>query len=107
MYKRQKDTRIRISLELEREAANLKNIKQRYQANLDTEAFLLQKLSYLKTNSPQSSSSLVLAHLAEIQTTEENLVKTRRARRNIDLEFLIWDEDAWRSGNSLTSKLRR
>ena len=104
---RAKDTRIRISLELEREAANLKNIKQRYQANLDTEAFLLQKLSYLKTNSPQSSSSLVLAHLAEIQTTEENLVKTRRARRNIDLEFLIWDEDAWRSGNSLTSKLRR
>jgi len=83
---------------LEREIYILDEAKQNYRNLLGERDKILKLLGWMEKNPPPGGSpKVVLKRINEASALRVRLKQNELQRRQLDLEFWIWDEDYWKS----------
>lgn len=87
-----------LRLRLEREIYQLDRAKVNYKLLVREGDALQQSLNWMRRNPPPGSNSEVLMkRLRDELSTRSRLERNELQRRQMDLEFWIWDESYWKS----------
>lgn len=81
---------------LEREVSQLERLKTSYRLLVRDAKRMEAQDQWLKNNIPDGSSKLLLSHVEEMVQIQDSLSKNELARKQLDLQFWIWDENYWK-----------
>lgn len=83
---------------MEQEIHSLERAKRNYEALVAERDALERSLRWIRRNPPPGSNSKVLlGRLEEERGLVDRLRRNEQQRRQLDLEFWIWDETCWKS----------